>query len=79
MSQLSKVQHSRHQWKHKAKQRGDHNRDQRKQIARLPAERNQATKTLTVTEARRRRLESQLQALVSRPKVEVVFLALQLF
>jgi hypothetical protein len=79
MSQLSKVKHSRHQWKHKAKQRGDHNRYQRKQIARLTAERNQATTTLKVTQARLRQLESQLQALVSRPKVEVVFLALQLF
>src|SRR5207249_3187330 len=35
MSQLSKVQHSRHQWKHKATQRGDYNRYQRKQSARL--------------------------------------------
>ena len=32
-----------------------------------------------MTQARLRQLESQLQALVSRPKVEVVFLALQLF
>ena len=55
------------------------NRYQRKQIARLTAERNQATKALKVTQARLRQLESQLQALVSRPKVEVVFLALQLF
>jgi hypothetical protein len=79
MSQLFKVKHSRHQWKHKAKQRGDQNRYQRKQIARLTAERNQATKTLKVTQARLRQLESQPQALVSRPKVELVFLALQLF
>jgi hypothetical protein len=79
MSQLSKVQHSRHQWKHKATQRGDQNRYQRTQIARLTAERNQATKTLTGTQARLRQLESQPQALVSWPKREVVFLALQLF
>jgi hypothetical protein len=79
MSQLFKVKHSRHQWKHKATQRGDQNRYQRKQIARLTAERNQATTTLKVTQARLRQLESQPQALVSRPKVEVVFLALQLF
>ena len=79
MSQLFKVKHSRHQWKHKATQRGDQNRYQRKQIVRLTAERNQATKTLKVTQARLRQLESQPKALVSRPKVEVVFLALQLF
>src|SRR4029453_13377017 len=46
MSQLSKVKHSRDQWKHKAKQRGDRDRYQRKQIARLTAERNRATTAL---------------------------------
>ena len=44
MSQFSKMQHSREQWKHKAKQRGERERYQRKQIARLKAERDRATK-----------------------------------
>jgi hypothetical protein len=79
MSQLSKVKHSRHQWKHKATQRGDHNRYQRKQMARLTAERNRATQALKAAQARLRQLESQPQDLVPRPKVEVIFLALQLF
>ena len=79
MSQLSKVKHSRDQWKHKAKQRGDHERYQRKQIARLNAERDQATQALKAAQARLRQLESQPQALVARPKVDVVYLALQLF
>ena len=79
MSQLSKVKHSRDQWKHKATQRGDHNRSQRKQIARLTAERNRATQALKTAQARLRQLESQSQELVARPKVDVVFLALQLF
>jgi hypothetical protein len=79
MSQLSKVKHSREQWKHKATQRGDQNRSQRKQIARLTAERNRATQALTAAQARLRQLESQPQERVALPKVEVVFVALQLF
>src|SRR5437899_3427636 len=79
MSQLSKVKHSRNQWKHKATQRGDRERYQRKQIARLTAERNRVTTALKAAQARLRPLESQPQALVALPKVDLVFLALQLF
>jgi hypothetical protein len=79
MSQLSKVKHSRDQWKHQAKQRGDRERYQRKQIARLTAERHRATQALKAAQARLRQLESQPQELVALPKVDVVFLALQLF
>ena len=52
MSQFSKVNHSRNQWKGKAKQRGDDNRSLRKQIARLKAERDQAKQELKDTQAR---------------------------
>ena len=76
MSQLSKVTHSRQQWKHKAKQRGDHNRYQRQHIARLTAERNRATQALKAAQARLHQIESQPQKLVARPQVEVVWLAL---
>jgi hypothetical protein len=79
MSQLSKVKHSRHQWKHKAAQRGEQIRYQRKQIARLTTERNRATQALTEARARLRQLESQPRGLVARPKVDVIYLALQLF
>ena len=79
MSQLSKVKHSREQWKHKATQRGDRDRYQRKQIARITAERNRATTALKAAQARLRQRESQPQGLVALPKVDVVFLALQLF
>ena len=79
MSQFSKVQHSRQQWKHKATQRGDHNRSQRKQIARLTTARNQATRALKETRAQLRQLESQSRQLVVRPKVDLVHWALQLF
>jgi hypothetical protein len=78
MSQFSKVNHSRNQWKGKAKQRGDDNRYLRKQIARLKAERNQAKQELKDTQARLRQLESQVQT-EGRPKVDVVWLSLRLF
>jgi hypothetical protein len=86
MSQLSKVKHSRQQWKHKAKQRGDRERDQRKQHARLTAERDRVTQALKAAQARLqqletqlRQLEAQLQKPVAQPKVDLVLLALQLF
>jgi hypothetical protein len=86
MSQLSKVTHSRNQWKHKAKQRGDRDRYQRKQHARISAERDRVTKALNAAQARLqqleaqlRQLEAQLQRPVPRPKVDLVLLALQLF
>jgi hypothetical protein len=79
MSQLSKVKHSRNQWKHKATQRGDRDRYQRKQLARITAERDRATAALKEAQAHLRQFESHHQALVARPKGELVFLALQLF
>jgi len=79
MSQLSKVKHSRNQWKHKAKERGDQDRYRRKQLARVKAERDQAKQTLKEVQARLRQLESQAQAVVVLPKVDVVWISLQLF
>src|SRR5712692_11515087 len=79
MSQLSKMKHSRDQWKHKAKQRGERERYQRKQNARLKAERDQATKALKATQVRLRQLEAHRHGLATVPKVDVVHLALQLF
>jgi hypothetical protein len=79
MSQLSKVKHSRNQWKAKAKQRSDHNRFLRKQLARLKAERAQAKQELKESQTRLRQMESQVPAVAVRPKVDVVGLALNLF
>src|SRR5438552_11011857 len=86
MSQLSKVKHSRHQWKHKAQQRGDRDRYQRKQHAHISAERDRVTTALKAAQARLQQLEAQLRQLeaqlhrpVARPKVDLVLLALQLF
>src|SRR5712691_554648 len=79
MSQLSKVTYSRHQWKDKAKQRGDRERYQRKQLARISAERDRVIKALKEAQARLRQLEAHMQGLVALPKVDVVWMALQLF
>jgi hypothetical protein len=79
MSQLSKMRQSREQWKCKAKTRGQEQREQRKAEARLRARYAQVSETLKATEARVRQLEAQLQGVVTRPKVEVIHLALQLF
>jgi hypothetical protein len=79
MSPLSKMKHSRDQWTYKAKQRGERERYQRKQHARLKAERNQATNALKATQARLRQLEAHQHGLATVPKVDVVDVALQLF
>src|SRR6266851_10448071 len=76
MSQLSKVTHSRNQWKHTAKQRGDRDRYQRKQHARLSAERDRGTTALKAAQARLQQLEAQSQGLAVQNKVDLVFLAL---
>src|SRR6266436_4552405 len=79
MSQLSKVTYSRHQWKDKDKQRGDRERYQRKLLARVSAERDRVTKALKEAQGRLRQLEAHMQGLVALPKVDVVWMALQLF
>ena len=79
MSQFSKMQHSRDQWKDKAKQRGKGERYERREKARIKAERDQRTHALNASEARVRGLEARLNGLATRPKVDVVHFALQLF
>ena len=79
MSQLSTVKHRRNQWQATAKQRSDHHRDLRQQLARVKAERDQAKQDLKETPTRLRQLASQAQAVAMRPQVEVVWLSLPLF
>lgn len=79
MSQLSKVRQSRTQWKHKATQRADQNRSWRKQLARVIQQRDRTTQALKAAQARLRQLEAQSQGLAVLHKVDLVFLALQLF
>src|SRR5438552_1586502 len=76
MSQFSKMHHSRDQWKHKAKQRGERERSQRQQHARLRAERDRATQALKETQARLRQLEAQRRGLATVPKVDMVSVTL---
>jgi hypothetical protein len=79
MSQLSKMRHSRDQWKDKAKQRGKGERYERREKARIKAQRDQLTQALKASETRVRELEAQLGGLATRPKVDVVHFALHLF
>jgi hypothetical protein len=79
MSQCSKMKHSRTQWKEQAKQRGKGERYERREKARMKAERDRLTHALKASEARVHALEAQLNGLATRPKADVVYLALQLF
>ena len=74
MSQVSKVRHSRTQWKHKATQRADQNRYWRKQLARVKHERERATTALKEAQARLRQREATSQGLAVQHKVDLVFL-----
>ena len=79
MSQFSKMKHSRDQGKEKAKQHGQGERDERREKARIKAERAQLTRTLKASPPRVRELEAQLDALAIRPQGAVVHFALQRF
>src|SRR5256885_14515230 len=79
MSQFSKMKHRRTPWKEKAKQRGQGERYERREKGRIKAERDQLTHALNASQAQVRELEARLGGLASRPKVDVVHLALQLF
>src|SRR4029434_7445885 len=78
MSQLSKVKHSRNQWKHKAKERGDQDRYLRKQLARVKAERDQTKQALKEAQARLRQIESPAPVGGVLPQRDVVLISLQL-
>ncbi len=86
LSHLSKVTYSRPQGKHQATQRGDRERDQRTQTARISAERDRTTQALQAAQARlqpleahRRQREAHRHRPVSRPKVAGVLVSLHLF
>jgi hypothetical protein len=79
MSQLSKMKHSRDQWKAKAKQHGTRERYERREKVRIKAERDQLRHTLTALQIRVRALEVHRNGLAGRPKVDVIHCALQLF
>ena len=79
MSQQSKLRQSRNQWKRKAKERAEHNRYLRKELERIRKERDHSRQALKETQDRLRQKEAQAQGLVVHHKVDLVWLALQLF
>ena len=79
MSQQSKLSQSRQQWKRKAKERAEHNRYLRKELARIRHERDRSQHALKETQDRLRQYEAQAQGLVIHHKVDLVWLALRLF
>ena len=79
MSQQSKLRQSRNQWKRKAKERAEQNRYLRKELERIRKERDHSRQALKETQDRLRQKEAQAQGLVVSHKVDLVWLALQLF
>jgi hypothetical protein len=79
MSPATRYKRSRDSWKQKAACRAEQSRYQSKELARVKAERDSFKKELKETRARVHELESQSRVIVVRSKVDLVFLALQLF
>ena len=79
MSQQSKLRQSRNQWKRKAKERAEQNRYLRKELERIRKERDHSRQAFKETQDRLRQKEAQAQGLVVSHKVDLVWLALQLF
>jgi hypothetical protein len=79
MSKQSRYKKSRDQWKHKAGQRADESRYLRKELSRVKKERDCSKKELKETQARLEQLEAENRKPAVQSKVDLVFLALQLF
>lgn len=79
MSPETRYKRSRDNWKQKAACRAEKNRYQRKELARVKAERDRFKKELKEVRARAHQLESQSRVVLIQSKVDLVFLALQLF
>jgi hypothetical protein len=79
MSPETRYKRSRDNWKQKAASRAEKNRYQSKELTRVKAERDKFKKELKENRARMHQLESQGRVVVIQSKVDLVFLALQLF
>jgi hypothetical protein len=79
VSPKSRYKKSRDNWKQKATCRAEKNRYQSKELARVKAERDGFKKELKEIRTRVHQLESQGRVIVVQSKVDLVFLALQLF
>jgi len=75
----TKVLRSRSQWKNKAIYRGDDSRSLRKDNNRLKRERDAESKRADQAEKRVKELEQQVNHLVVQDKVDLIWVALQLF
>lgn len=79
MSPETRYKKSRDNWKQKAASRAEKNRYQSKELTRVKAERDEFKNELKESRARVRQLESQGRVIVLQSKVDLVFMALQLF
>jgi hypothetical protein len=79
MSRHYRLRQSRDRWKCKARERADEIRQLRKEQVRLRSVRNRFKEELKDARARQRQLESRNCGVVIEHKVELVFVALQLF
>lgn len=79
MSQQSRYKRSRNQWRYKASRRASENRYMRKELRRVKIERDRFKKELKDFRSRLPREEAQARGFVVQHKVDLVFLALQLF
>lgn len=79
MNPETRYKKSRDSWKQKAASRAEKNRYQGKELARVKAERDRFKKELRETRARVHRPESQDLVIVFQNKVDLAYLALQLF
>jgi hypothetical protein len=79
MSPKTRYKKSRDSWKQKAACRAEMNRYQSRELGRVRAERDRYKKELKEIRGRVHQLESQSRVVVVQSKVDLVFLALQLF
>jgi hypothetical protein len=79
MSPETRYKKSRDNWKQKAGCRAEKNRYQSKELARVKAERDKFKKKLKESRARVHQMENQGRVVLIQSKVDLVFLALQLF
>ena len=79
MSRETRYKRSRDNWKQKAATRAEKNRYQSKELTRVQAERDRFKKELREVRARVHELESQDRVIIFQNKVDLAFLALQLF
>jgi hypothetical protein len=79
MSPETRYKRSRDNWKQKAACRAEKNRYQSKELGRVKTERDRFKKELKEVRARVHQLERQSRVVLIQSKVDLVFLALQLF